>query len=139
MIRIAYYESMRDFFGTTGKRIRIMREDLGLNQLDLLRALHQRGVQIGQATLSRIENDQTSPTAEIIAGLAQILGTTADYLVMLSDVPGEEESDEAADVPLPQEFEELFQIYEQLGEDDKKNLLNVIGSLRQIYVPRIIE
>ena len=77
----------REFFKTTGKRIRVLRQDLGLKQSELQRQLAARGVVISASMVSQLENDYREPSADVLRALAQVLATTTDYLLLLSDDP----------------------------------------------------
>ena len=61
---------------TIGGRIRRLRENLSMTQVALAQA-----VGITKMTLSKYEHDQAEPRGEIIAKLADVLDTTADYLL----------------------------------------------------------
>jgi transcriptional regulator with XRE-family HTH domain len=88
---------MLSFLNSTGKRIRVLRTDLGMSQPDLASEMQKRGASISQPTLSRIEADETSPDGQIIAILARIFSVTTDYLLMITDNPllPEEEAEDA--------------------------------------------
>lgn len=67
------------YFSTTGKRVKLLRAYLELDQGELAER-----VQIRQSYLSQIENDKANPSGEVIAKLAAALNTTADFLLLLS-------------------------------------------------------
>lgn len=62
-------------------RIRELREEKNLSQTGL-------ALQIGitQSTLSKIENEQCIPDAEIIAHMSRHFHVTTDYILYLSDI-----------------------------------------------------
>jgi transcriptional regulator with XRE-family HTH domain len=65
-----------------GKRVRSRRDILNLTQEDIARELgvtHQH--------ISRIERDQAEPSLDLLAKLARVLGTTADFLLTGRDSP----------------------------------------------------
>jgi transcriptional regulator with XRE-family HTH domain len=68
-----------------GERIVLLRRRKGWTQPELA---HQAGM--GITTLNRIENAHASMTMEKVVALARVLGTSADYLLGLSDDPGTE-------------------------------------------------
>ena len=83
-------------FNTTGKRIRMLRVGRGLTQVELSEALKDYGVQVNNTFISQIENGLADkdgdgrpkqPSMKMLAGLAQVLGTTTDFLLLLSDNP----------------------------------------------------
>ena len=69
---------------TTGSRIRALRErpELDMSQDELARRL-----EVSNAFLSEIERDKKKPPLGMVIRLAKILGTTTDYLLLLTDIP----------------------------------------------------
>lgn len=65
-----------------GDRIRKLREDLGLSQLELSKRI---GVSVKQ--VGRYETDKAEPTAHVLANIAKELHCSADYLLNLVDAP----------------------------------------------------
>ena len=59
-----------------GDQIRHFRKMLGINQMQLAKRLH-----VTQGTISQWENGLTEPSVEMIARLADVLGTTANDLI----------------------------------------------------------
>ena len=68
---------------TTGKRLRALRHDLGMSQKELAQLAG-----LSPSAVSRIESDvaQAQPGRDL-ARIAEALGTTTDYLLLLSDDP----------------------------------------------------
>jgi transcriptional regulator with XRE-family HTH domain len=66
-----------------GERVLLLRRRVKLSQPELAQ---QAGMSV--TTLNRVENAHQSLYMEKIAALAKALGTTADYLLGLSDNPG---------------------------------------------------
>ena len=75
------------FFDTMGKRIRILREDQGLNQTELAQRMAQCGGGVDPSYLSQMESDAKLPRLPVFVAIVRALGTTADYLLLLSDDP----------------------------------------------------
>lgn len=67
---------------TTGKRVERLRKDSGMNQAALAGLVGVR-----QNYISAIERDVASPSAEVVAKIAQALGTSTDFLLLLTDIP----------------------------------------------------
>jgi len=68
---------------TLGKRLKALRADLGMSQKELAHL-----ADTSQAYLSRIENDGVPGVrGQILARIADALGTTTDYVLGLSDDP----------------------------------------------------
>ncbi len=68
-----------------GERVVILRRRRGFSQPELA---HQAGMSV--TTLNRVENAHQSLYMEKVVSLAKALGTTADYLLGLSDDPDDE-------------------------------------------------
>lgn len=64
-----------------GNRIRLLRENAGMSQLELSQALH-----IGNTTLSQYESGKRIPSDTIKAAIAQYFHVSVDYLLGLTDV-----------------------------------------------------
>lgn len=76
---------------TIGKRILTLRSARGMTQDALASA-----VDISKSFLSEIENDHTMPGGNIVLRLAEVLGTTTDYILRGGGVP----SGSAAPMPM---------------------------------------
>lgn len=58
---------------TFGKRLKVLRSDLHLTQLDLIKSLERRcNVSVGQSYISELERTSKIPNGEIIIGLAKL-------------------------------------------------------------------
>lgn len=79
-----------DFLDTPGARLRTVREQMRLTQGDLAQALG-----VSQSYLSRIERGGTSINP-VASRAAELLGVSADYLLMLSESPTPAQGDAAA-------------------------------------------
>lgn len=79
--------SMPALFDTTGKRIRMLRTGHELSQLDLAKLLEAHGVQVGNSFISQVETSGKQPPLEMVVALAKVLGTTTDFLLMVSNDP----------------------------------------------------
>ncbi len=124
---------MVDFLNTTGKRVRILRQDLRMNQGTLIHELGKQGIEIGQTYISKIENNDVVPSGRVIAGLAQVLQTTTDYLLLLTDDPlrpgEEEEPEEDQPEPLSPEMQARLERLEQLPEAERQFILRTMDDL----------
>lgn len=70
-----------------GERIRYARTLAGYTkQVDLLAALHNRGIEIGQSTLSSWENDRRVPDFREAIVLADLFNVSVDYLAGHADL-----------------------------------------------------
>lgn len=57
-----------DLLNTTGKRIRVLRNDLGLTQGEVMQQLESVGVAVDRSYLSILERTDRVPNGEVIAG-----------------------------------------------------------------------
>ena len=121
--------SQMDVLNTTGKRLRVLRRDLELTQTELARQLGKAGVKINPSYISLLEGSDRPPSGEVLAGLAKVLHTTTDYLLLLTDdplIPGEPDEDvrEVGD----EEWALLLEL-RRLPEVDRRSLVKVIYEL----------
>ena len=119
------------FAATTGKRVKLLREDFGWKQeylADLLEKQYE--VKIGQSYLSHMENDRTKPTGVVIAALARALKTTSDYLLLLTD-----DSERPGDcfVAISEEADEAAAIIDGLPPSDRAKSLQAVQAIEADY------
>ena len=120
----------KQFFDTVGKRIRLLRQDLDLNQATLVSELKKLGVEIGSSYISELERTDKVPSGTVLAGLARVLGTTTDYLLLLTDDPNpphEQEEHQIEDALA----RELLAVYTTLAADKKAMLLYLAKALAE--------
>jgi len=79
-----------------GERVLLLRRRARLSQPELAQQ-----ADMSVTTLNRLENGHQSLYMEKIAALALALGTTADYLLGLSDAPGKASERPAQDTTAP--------------------------------------
>ena|SRR5215467_13196287 len=77
-----------------GERVLLLRRRVRLSQPELAKQ-----ADMSVTTLNRVENAHQSLYMEKIAALATALGTTADYLLGLSDDPGKPSTRSTQDAP----------------------------------------
>lgn len=65
---------------TMGGRLMLARKDKGLNQLELLERLKEKGHEITPAHWSRVENNQRGLSLDLLVAAADILEQSLDYL-----------------------------------------------------------
>lgn len=109
---------------STSKRVRLLRNDLGLSQAEV----GQR-VGVAKSTISGIERG-TQGISGVADKLAKALGTTTDYLFGLSDNPlpaDDNELDEPDRDPLR---DALLAEYDRLDEIDRQVLYQMAVTLR---------
>ena len=70
---------------TMGKRVRLLREDKGLNQIELAAEIRRRGVKASNSLISSIETGRANPSLEVFVAIADVLDVTLDYLATRTD------------------------------------------------------
>lgn len=68
---------------TFGERLRMARERAGLSQLDVYKAIN-----LSNKSLSRYENNATTPDPETLRALIELYDVSADFILGLSDEMG---------------------------------------------------
>lgn len=98
-----------------GKRIAILRKELGLSQTELANQLNT-----SVSVVSRYELDKMIPSVDTAKKLAEILNTSVGYLL------GETDNAELFKNP---EMLRRFQDIDQFSEEDKKYILYTLDAL----------
>ena len=65
-----------------GARIKELRKEFGLSQVDLASRL-----EVTKQTISNWENENIQPSIDMLVGLSNVFNVTTDYLLGLDDVP----------------------------------------------------
>lgn len=117
----------RDSFG---RRLKILRTDMGLRQEDL-RAEMKRvaGVDIGATYISELERTDKMPSLQVAAAIARVLGTTTDYLALLSDDP--EPSHDPPERYITPEADAAARIIDALPAEARRDVLAVVQRITQ--------
>lgn len=135
---------------TPGQRVRLSRRDLGMTQQELA---DKSGV--SRSYIGNLERDSTTNVGrDVVIKLANGLGVAPDYLLVLTDNPLEgilDEDGENEDKPIKKagetsatytvtnpEVELLITIYQLLGSEKRKILLNMAKVLRDAETGHII-
>lgn len=127
-----------ELFGTTGKRIRLLRDSRDMNQKALQSALKGYGIDVGASFLSQIESSRKQPSLELVVALARVLGTTTDFLLMLTDNPAPPTSTESQVVIDVQDrreraiIEEWIDVMQDIEPERRESVLR---SLRLLLSP----
>jgi transcriptional regulator with XRE-family HTH domain len=75
------------------------------------------------AHLSRLENDKSQPSVELLHKIAKAFGVTMDYLM-------DEDADEVVPVSIKDKsIAERIELLERLDENDRQTVINVIDSM----------
>ena len=75
------------FFNTSGKRVRLLRQEQDMNQTELAANMGRYGNKVTPSYISLIEKGDKIPSVDVLVAIAKALDTSADYLLMLSDDP----------------------------------------------------
>ncbi|MEM7134424.1 MAG: helix-turn-helix transcriptional regulator [Chloroflexota bacterium] len=129
-----------------GKRVRILRENMGLNQKEFAKVLADHGVEIRNKHVSDIERDQRNPSLDVLKGIAEVLGTTTDYLLLRSQnaIPDENEPntlyiDPDADADV---LQRMVDVFSSLARADQEMIIGMAQRLREtethMQTPRVI-
>jgi transcriptional regulator with XRE-family HTH domain len=117
---------------TTGSRIRALRErpELDMSQDELARRLS-----VSNAFLSEIERDKKKPPLGMVIRLAKFLGTTTDYLLLLTDIPDvptfsvAPETANGATYGISPEADEVARIIDAMSPDTRSFALHMARAL----------
>lgn len=135
-------------FGTTGKRIRLLRDSKDMNQKDLQGALRGHGIEVGTSFLSQLESSKKYPSLEMVVALARVLGTTTDFLLMLTDDPSPATTTDSqividvqdrAERALLEDWMELMKDIEPERRETVLRSVRLLLSPAKAPAPRIVE
>jgi len=115
---------MNAHFNTLGKRVRILRNAKGWNQAKLVEELDKVGAQIGRTYISKLETSNVIPSGEVVKALADVLGTTADFLLLRID---DEEP-----------FKPVEPVYFSEEADEIATIVDSLDPQRRILVQRLV-
>ncbi len=65
---------------TIGKRIKELRKEQSLTQIDFANALH-----IDKSTIAKYETDKATPSVQMLVAIAKFFNVSTDYLLGLED------------------------------------------------------
>jgi phage repressor protein C with HTH and peptisase S24 domain len=94
-----------------GSRIESLRADKGISQLELAKMLGYKS----DSTISKWESGASIPTGSKIVKLAQVLGTSTDYILYGVDTPA---------------VSDIQSIYDDLNDTNKKKVVDLALTLR---------
>lgn len=125
---------------TLGNRIKSLREDKAMSQLELAKVLH-----IGNTTLSQYESDKRVPSDTVKKKLAEYFNVSLDYLMGVSNkkepeiglnVPKEYSDkykvtsrDKKQYIKEMEKANEAFFLNDELNENAKKEMLDLMSEL----------
>lgn len=122
-------------YGSTGKRIKLLRTGRDMNQKQLQAALKEHGVEVGSSFLSQLESSSKQPSLEMLIALAKVLNTTTDFLLMLTDDPspsGSTDSQIVVDVSDRTEralIEDWLELMQDMEPERRESILRAVRLL----------
>ncbi len=105
---------------SVGDNIRTARINSGLNQKELAEKLKEKGIDIGNTTISNWENGTSKPDPDTIEKLCKILSVDGNYILGFEKHENSEISNKRAI---------LFNKIKDLPEDKQQIILNVTESI----------
>lgn len=115
---------------TFGKRLRVLRLDRGLNQIELrdeMKAKH--GVDIGETYISELERSAKMPMLDVAAAMAKTLNISLDYLALLMHDAAVSYQREAAAQYMSPEADEAASIVDRMPPDQRGVAVALVRSL----------
>lgn len=116
-----------NFFDTMGKRIRILRDDRKMNQTEMANRMGQFGQKVDPSYLSQIERGDKAPSLSVFKAIVQVLESTADYLLLLTDdpdTPGESVNETWSEVT-----RDIADIIDALPEAKRLEIMDVVRAM----------
>lgn len=119
--------SSKDGFG---RRLRILRTDLNMTQTELRNEMERRfAVGVGQNHISDLERADSMPSLQVAAAIAQVLGTSIDYLAGITDDPAPNAKNESAPSYISPEADQVAQQVDQLTPEQRQATLDLMLSI----------
>lgn len=119
---------------TFGERLRMARERADLSQLDVYRAIN-----LNNRSLSRYENNATSPDPETVKALIELYDVSADFIMGLSDEMGRAHPSKGTSKSKPKVAEdissgdkEIIKKLEALSPEAKKKAEDYLEMLKTL-------
>lgn len=112
---------------TMGGRLMLARKDAGLNQLELLERLKEKGHDITPAHWSRVEGNKRGISLELLTAVADILGQSLDYLTGRPQFVHE-----VTEQFLTEEATAVARLLDSMDEDHRKHVLAHAQHLKRL-------
>lgn len=114
---------------TFGKRIRALRMDRGLSQVELRDRMHKEAeVEIGETYISELERSDRMPSLEVAAAMAKVLDVSLDYLGLLVD-DGESYKRTPAPVYFSEEADRIAELFDAMRPEQRRALYTLARDL----------
>ena len=112
---------------TFGARARRYRDDLGLNQEELVKALAKYGAEISQPYWSMCETSDRIPNGAVVAAAAKVLRVSADYLLGLTD--DQTPAIDRTPVSITEETDQIALMVDELPAAQRRQIAQIVGTL----------
>jgi len=121
---------------TFGERLRMARERAGLSQMDVYKAIN-----LSNKSLSRYENNATTPDPKTIKALIELYDVSADFIMGLSDEMGRARSSKCSGTSkskpklaeaIASSDKELIKKIESLSPEAKEKAAEYIDMLKTL-------
>lgn len=114
---------------TFGKRLRVLRIDRDLSQIDLRDRMVKSGVPIGETYISELERTEKMPSLEVAAAMARALDVSVDYLALLIDDAVSYRRQPVPDNYYSEEADEVAKMIDAMHPEQRALVLNVAKSM----------
>ncbi len=114
---------------TFGKRLKVLRIDRGLSQIELRDAMKKHGVDIGETYISELERSAKMPMLDVAAAMAQALGVTVDYLALIVEEALPLERAEPEPHYMTPEADEVARLVDDMSKDQRGLVVELARSL----------
>lgn len=127
---LLYIDSMTtEILKTMGRRVRVLREERDMNQIELAAEVRRRGVECSNSTISSIETGRANPSLEVFVAIADVLDVTLDYLATRTErieSPNAPEVPAVVTVGVSEEAEHVASIVDELPPGKRVEVLAVV-------------
>lgn len=122
---------------TFGRRLKVLRMDRELSQVELRDALKKYGVDIGETYISELERTAKMPSLEVAAAMARALDVSLDYLGLISD-EAHSYRQEAEPSYISPEADTVAQLIDGMNQESRELVLNLARSLAATATDRLL-
>lgn len=124
---------------TFGKRLKLLRVDRSLSQIELRDQMEKLcGVSIGETYVSELERTSKMPSLEVAAAMAKVLDVSLDYLGLLSHEATSYKHMPPVNYMSP-EADEMAQLVDSMHPSQREVLLSVAKNMIVAPRPRQME
>lgn len=114
---------------TFGKRLRVLRIDRDLSQIDLRDKMVNAGTPIGETYISELERTEKMPSLEVAAAMARALDVSVDYLALLIDDAVSYRRQPMPDNYYSEEADDVARMVDSMRPEQRLLVLNIVKSM----------